>query len=264
MTNDPYSQIVQKLKVVLLIPTYNHAGFLEAVLMDCKPYPISIIVVNDGSTDDTFTIIERFAKRDDLLGPFYKIHFPKNRGKGAAIKAGAKYAQQLGFESVITMDSDGQHFPSDIIHFLEKAIQDPKQIIIGTRGFDHDNMPKQNTTANKISNFWFRFQTSKNLPDTQSGFRYYPLACFRKMIWLTDRYNFELEVMVRNIWRGFQISEIPIQIYYPPIDVRVSHFRPTVDFMRITLLNTLLSILAVLYYYPKSTILSLFNKNKHK
>ena len=52
MTNDPYSQIVQQLKVVLLIPTYNHAGFLEAVLMDCKPYPISIIVVNDGSTDD--------------------------------------------------------------------------------------------------------------------------------------------------------------------------------------------------------------------
>jgi glycosyltransferase involved in cell wall biosynthesis len=262
MNSKLYRQKVEDLKVVLLIPTYNHATFLQQVLLDCNQYPIPIIIVNDGSTDTTRTIIDEFSKMVDLSSKVYTIHFNKNKGKGAAIKAGVQLANSLGFNGVITIDSDGQHFPSDIINFVDKALEYQDSIIIGTRGSEQANKPKKNSTANEISNFWFRFQTSINLPDTQSGFRYYPISCFQKIHWLTDRYNFELEVMVRNIWRGFAITEIQIQIYYPPVDVRISHFRPTIDFLRITMLNTLLSIISIFYYHPKKLWLKFFHKTK--
>lgn len=251
---------IEKLKVCLLIPTYNHGQFLEQVITDCIAYPIDIMVVNDGSTDQTLQIIQEFSdKFESLSQKFNFLNFDHNKGKGAALKKGAKYAKKLGYKSIISMDSDSQHYPSDIIPIIEKAIQNPDAIIIGSRGMDHENMPKKNTFANKFSNFWFHFQTNCNLPDTQSGFRYYPIRCFENTIWFTDRYNFELEIMVRNIWRGVSIFPVPIKVYYPPIHIRVSHFRPTVDFLRISLLNTFLSIIAMIYFYPKTFLKKIFN-----
>jgi glycosyltransferase involved in cell wall biosynthesis len=252
MTNS-LKQHIDTLQVCLLIPTYNHAQFLGDVIQACKTYPIDIIVVNDGSTDHTIQIIEQFSSEyKELAQQFHFIHFDKNKGKGAALKAGAKYAKKLGYHALISIDSDGQHYPSDMVPIIEKALEHPDAIIIGSRGMEHENMPKKNTFANKFSNFWFNFQTRSNLPDTQSGFRYYPIQCFENTIWFTDRYNFELEIMVRNIWRGRSIFPVPINVYYPPAHIRVSHFRPTVDFLRITLLNTFLSILAIIYFYPKT------------
>jgi hypothetical protein len=77
------------------------------------------------------------------------------------------------------------------------------------------------------------------------------LQCFQKKIWFTNRYNFELEILVRNIWRGISISSVPIQVYYAPIGERITHFKPALDFFRISVLNTFLSIFAVVYFYPK-------------
>ena len=157
------TQYIEKLQVCLLIPTYNHAQFLGKVIQDCKEYPIDIIVVNDGSTDNTSEIIEQYSKDyQELPQQFNVITFEKNRGKGAALKAGAKYAKKLGYCAIISIDSDGQHYPSDMIPILEKAIQNPDSMIIGSRGMEHENMPKKNTFANKFSNFWFNFQTRWN------------------------------------------------------------------------------------------------------
>ena len=251
---------VKELEVCLLIPTYNHGQFLDQVIVDCINYPIDIIVINDGSTDQTDQIIQEFSvKFESLPQKFNFLNFEKNRGKGAALKKGAKYAKELGYKSIISMDSDSQHYPSDIKTIVEKAIENPNAIIIGSRGMEHKNMPKKNSFANKFSNFWFHFQTNCDLPDTQSGFRYYPIRCFENSIWFTDRYNFELEIMVRNVWRGTKIIPVPIHVYYPPANIRVSHFRPTVDFLRISLLNTFLSIIAMIYFYPKTFLKKIFN-----
>ncbi len=255
---DQLRQQIEELKVCLVLPTYNHDPFIGNVLQDSLQYPIDILIVNDGSTDQTPSIVDKIIRENSNHQKIEIITFPKNKGKGAAIKAGAKKAIKLGYNAMITMDSDGQHFPSDLNAFIQQAIQTPHAIIIGSRGIEHENMPKKNTTANKISNFWFHFQTHINLPDTQSGYRYYPLSCFERNIWFTDRYNFELEIMVRNIWRGYQVIPIPINVFYPPEGVRVTHFRPTVDFLRITLLNTFLSIMAVLFFYPKKAIFKVF------
>jgi glycosyltransferase involved in cell wall biosynthesis len=239
---------IKTLNVCLVIPTYNHASFLEGVINDCLQYPIDIIIVNDGSTDSTLSIINKYEKE------LKYVTYEKNRGKGYALKQGAKKAKELGYKSIITIDSDGQHFAADIETLVNVAIRNPNDIIVGSRGLKHENMPKKNTFANKFANFWFCIQTFQKIPDTQSGFRYYPLQCFQKKIWFTNRYNFELEIMVRNVWSGVKIIPVPIQVYYAPIGERITHFKPTLDFFRISVLNTFLSIFAVFYFYPKKLI----------
>ena len=131
------------------------------------------------------------------------------------------------------MDSDGQHDPKRYRSFVETAILDPQAIIVGSRDLIMKICHK-NSFANRFYNFWFKLQTAIPLPDTQSGFRYYPLFVFEKKRWFTDRYNFELEILVRNVWRGVKVIDIPIHVYYPPKDIRVTHFRPFVDFARIS------------------------------
>lgn len=264
--NSELQHTIAELKVCLLIPTYNHASFLSKVLEQSATVPIPIMVVNDGSTDNTRQIVEEFEnKKVDF--PFHYIEQYPNQGKGAALKKGAALARKLGYQAIITMDSDGQHDPKDIALFVETAILDPQAIIVGSRGFDHENMPQKNSFANRFSNFWFKLQTAIPLPDTQSGFRYYPLFVFEKKRWFTDRYNFELEILVRNVWRGVKVIDIPIHVYYPPKDIRVTHFRPFVDFARISLLNTLLTLLALIYFYPKKGlqfVINLFKRNPKK
>jgi glycosyltransferase involved in cell wall biosynthesis len=186
------------------------------------------------------------------------VSYEKNRGKGYALKQGAKKASELGYKAIITIDSDGQHFASDIETLVHAALKNPDDIMVGSRGLEHENMPKKNTFANKFANFWFCVQTFQKIPDTQSGFRYYPLRCFQKKIWFTNRYNFELEIMVRNVWNGIKIIPVHIQVYYPPVGERITHFKPALDFFRISILNTFLSIFAVLYYYPKKLIMLLY------
>ena len=264
---------IKTLNACLVIPTYNHAAFLEGVIKDCLQYPIDIIIVNDGSTDETLDLVNKIY---DLRFTIYDLphtshHIPhtthhtpltvltyeKNKGKGYALKQGAKKAKALGYKAVITMDSDGQHFASDIETMVNAALENPDAIIVGSRGLKHDNMPKKNSFANKFANFWFGVQTFQKIPDTQSGFRYYPLHCFDRKIWFTNRYNFELEILVRNVWKGTKITPVPIQVYYAPIGERITHFKPALDFFRISVLNTFLSIFAVIYFYPKKLILFL-------
>ena len=253
---------IKTLETCLVIPTYNHASLLEGVIKDCLQYPIDIIIVNDGSTDDTLSVIKNYELRIKNYGKLRLITYKKNRGKGYALKQGAKKAATLGYKAIITMDSDGQHFASDMETLVNAALKNPNDIIVGSRGFEHENMPRKNTFANKFANFWFCVQTFQKIPDTQSGFRYYPLHCFQKKIWFTNRYNFELEIMVRNVWHGVTIIPVPIQVYYAPIGERITHFKPTLDFFRISVLNTFLSIFAVIYFYPKKLITTILNFHK--
>ena len=97
-------------------------------------------------------------------------------------------------------------------------------------------------------------QTARRLPDTQTGFRVYPLKKIGRHNPLNNRYEAELEILVRCAWRNVKIKSCPINVYYPPQEERVSHFRPTADFARISVLNTVLCLLAVVYGYPSMGI----------
>jgi len=232
-----------ELKIVVVVPTYNNERTLAAVLDSLLEYASDIIVVNDGSTDDTGSILENYAEKLQVIS-----YFP-NRGKGYAIRRGFETAVKRGFRYAVTIDSDGQHFASDLPVFVRAIEQHPGSLLVGDRGMTHENKPGGSTFANRFSNFWFTVQTGIRLPDTQSGYRLYPLEKMGKMKLFTRRYEAELELLVFSAWRNIPVLPVPIKVYYAPKEEKVSHFRPFQDFFRISVLNTVMVFLAVLYGY---------------
>lgn len=232
------------LKCCVLIPTYNNEKTLEKLLLDTLFYTDKILVVNDGSTDSTEQILQKFAHRLTV------ITHPVNQGKGMALRNGFKEALRQGYDYAISIDSDGQHFPSDLEHFLDKIEAEPGSLIIGARNMNSENVPGKSSFGNKFSNFWFRVETGISLPDTQSGYRLYPVRRLQKLSFFSPRFEFEVEVIVKAAWRGIPVISIPVRVFYAKGKERISHFRPGVDFLRISVLNTWLVILAFCWYRP--------------
>lgn len=229
--------------ICVVIPTYNNVGtvvsVIERTLKECD----DVIVINDGSTDGTGELLHR-------INGITIVEYPKNKGKGYALKKGFRKALELGFAYAITLDADGQHYPEDIPLFLKANMEHPRTLIIGNRDMKGVDRSKGSNFANKFSNFWFYIQTGRRLTDTQTGYRLYPLKKFYGLSLLTSRYEAELELLVFSSWHGTDIISIPIRVYYPPREERVSHFRPKADFARISVLNTVLCFLAIVYGLP--------------
>lgn len=237
---------MQQRKVCAVMPTYNNGGTLRDVVERVLVYCPDVIVVNDGCTDNSTEILASFGRRITM------VDYGKNRGKGYALKQGFQKAKSMGFQYALTIDSDGQHFPEDIPLFIEALEQHPEALIVGSRNLSQDNMPGGNTFANKFSNFWFRLQTGINLPDTQTGFRLYPLPKLPHIF--SARYEAELSLLVFSAWRGIELVPIKVNVFYPKAEERVTHFRPFWDFFRISVLNTILCFGAVFYGWPARLI----------
>lgn len=225
-----------------VIPTYNNDRTVASIVRRTMAVCSDIIVVNDGSTDNTLQELQPFG------GAITLITYSRNRGKGYALRRGLEAARTAGFDYAITIDSDGQHRPEEIPQLIQ-AIEAEPTLVVGSRNIQADGMPAGNTFANRFSNFWFRLQTGLNLPDTQTGFRVYPLRHLPCLKMLTYRYESELELLVFSAWHGVRIVPVPVSVSYP--SDRVSHFRPFRDFFRISVLNTILCLLAIVYGYPR-------------
>ncbi len=246
--------VFDELHCCVIMPTYNNAGTIEKVLSEVLEYTCNIIVVNDGSTDKTAEILENFSG-------IHILAYKKNKGKGYALRKAIRFAQGMGFRYGISIDSDGQHFPSDLPAFLKKITEEPEAIIIGSRNLQTENMPAKNSFGNKFSNFWYYIETGRKLPDTQSGFRAYPLYLLNKKRFFGRKYEFEVEVLVRSAWSGIKTIPIPISVYYPPATERISHFRPFTDFFRISVLNTILVFLTIFFIKPFTLLKAIKKKN---
>jgi len=237
--------------ICVIIPTYNNHKTLNRVVDSVLLYTSNIIIVNDGSTDETSRILEGYSQ-------LVQIHFLNNIGKGMALRKGFEKAILLGYEFAITIDSDGQHFASDIPKFIETLEKEGDALLIGSRNMMQEGVPKKSSFGNKFSNFWFWFETEIRLEDTQSGFRLYPLHLLSKK-YFTTKFEFEIEVIVRSAWKDINVKNIPIKVLYNPAE-RVSHFRPFKDFTRISILNTVLVFIALFYIKPRA----FFRKLKKK
>jgi glycosyltransferase involved in cell wall biosynthesis len=239
------------------VPTYNNEKFLEQLITDLLVLNAPIVVINDGSTDGTENILKRYAQIQTLS-------YMPNQGKGLALRRGFRYALSMGYRYAISIDSDGQHFVSDIPDFLDSLEQDPDTLIIGARNMDQSSVPGKSSFGHRFSNFWYRVETGIKLPDTQSGFRLYPVARLDKMVFFTRRFEFEIEVIVRAAWNGIPVLAIPVNVYYPPPAERISHFRPFIDFTRISILNTVLVFISFFYIKPRDLMRRLFVAHKWK
>jgi len=246
--------IMKKYRIGVVIATYDNAGTIANVVRRVEAITRDIIVVDDGCTDNTLALLQQ------LDVPPHIVTYKPNRGKGHALVQGFKKAMQLGWDYVITLDSDGQHFPEDLPQIVAAWTQHKDALIVGERGTGHLNMPRGNTMANKFSNFWFTLQTGIQLNDTQTGFRLYPLKRLRWLGITTSRYEAELEMLVFAAWHGIEIVPVKVRVYYPPQGERVTHFRPWADFGRISLLNVALCFGAVVYGWP----MRLYRKIKNR
>jgi glycosyltransferase involved in cell wall biosynthesis len=246
-----------KLGACVIIPTYNNETSLAKVITDVAGYTDHIIVVNDGSTDTTKSIVDSFS--------FVQlISYNKNVGKGWALRKAFAYAIEKGYQYAITIDSDGQHFAKDLPTFIDKLQTEKNAIIIGARNMDQASVPGGSNFGNRVSNFWFKVETGIHSPDTQSGYRLYPLAAIKKMTFITRKYEFEIEVLVKCAWAGVNVVSVPVTVYYAPKEIRVSHFRPYKDFFRIGVLNTVLVLITFLYIKPRDFFRSIFIKKNFR
>lgn len=239
-----YQQIMKDNKCCVIIPTYNNASTIQQVIDDVALYCADIFVVNDGCTDNTVHLLS-VNEKVQLIG------YKENKGKGYALRYAFKMLLQKGFKYAISIDADGQHYASDLPKFIKKLEeQEEEALILGSRMLKNKGQAKASSFANKFANFWLKIETGISLSDSQSGYRLYPLEPIANRKWFSDKYEFELEVLVRSIWKGIPIEEIDIDVYYAPEGERVSHFRPFWDFFRISVLNTVLVTLALLYFRP--------------
>jgi glycosyltransferase involved in cell wall biosynthesis len=243
----------KQLRTCVIVPTYNNAKTLGGLLKDLSGYTDQVIVVNDGSTDGTPEILAQFQSLN-------QINYEENVGKGWALRCGFKKALELGFQYAITIDSDGQHFAEDLPKFLNEVEKNPGCLIIGKRNMEQAGIPGKSSFGNKFSNFWYWVETGYKMGDTQSGYRLYPVEQLQSMNFFTKKFEFEIEVIVRAAWKGIFITSVPVKIFYEEKSKRISHFRPFQDFSRISVLNTVLVTIALVYIKPRDFFRKLVKK----
>jgi glycosyltransferase involved in cell wall biosynthesis len=228
----------EKIKPLIVIPVYNHAGTLREVVTRALDVCGDVLVVDDGSTDGSEEVLK------DL--PVRFIRHPQNRGKGVAILTAAHEARRLGMSHIITIDADGQHDPANVSRFLPVIRENPLAIVVGKRIFNSNTVPFSSRFGRSFSNFWLRVETGYSLKDTQSGFRAYPVVILEWLKLYEKRYSFEIEVLVKAAWAWITLKEVDISVHYPEPSKRISHFRPFMDNLALTVLNTRLTIRAIL------------------
>ncbi len=213
------------LRYAIVIPAYNHGRQLRNVLAKALRFGFPVFVVDDGSTDST----------PEITAPFPQvtvIRHEMNQGKGAALLDGFSLAVKVA-DYAITLDADGQHNPDDIPSLVGAVQRETRPLVIGKRsGMEHPNVPWTSRWGRRFSNFWVWASCGKWISDSQSGFRLYPLPQTLRLGAKSRRFQFEVEILVRAIWSGIPIQEVPVPARYESATARISHFRPFVDFVR--------------------------------
>jgi len=195
--------MINKKEVWVVIPAYNEAKRIAPVIKGVKKYVSNIIVVDDGSKDNTFSV----AKNEGIIVLKHII----NLGKGAALKTGCDFALKKGANTLIAIDADGQHEPREIPNFL-KVLED-KDIVFGYRTFNK-NMPFVFRLGNSFINLVTRILYNINLKDTQCGYRAFTAESYRKIRWKASDYSMESEMIANAGKNHLKYKEIPISTIY--------------------------------------------------
>lgn len=207
----------------ILIPAYNESATIRSLIEGCLRYTDQILVVDDGSTDDTAAIVESL--------PVTLIKHQQNAGKGGALRTGFHYWLEKSVIGVITLDADAQHDPNDLPRFFESIEKAPNDLLIGARSIDTQNAPKGRLVANKIADFFISWAAGKRVQDTQSGFRYYPAAFLQQFLLqkkLPRRFAFEVSALIVALQKGCNVHYLSIRSCYPDT-ARKSHYLPAKD-----------------------------------
>lgn len=211
---------------LVLIPSYNSGRLVVETVLAARAVWNPVWIVFDGSNDGSDRLLEQSLGNDDAVRI---IKLPANQGKGSAILAGLKAAQQSGFSHALTMDADGQHPPDYISRFMSLSRAQPDAMILGRPVFDAA-APSLRVKGRRISNWWTNLETLwSGVDDSLFGFRVYPVAALTRIMSLQPwmrRFDFDVEAAVRLCWSGVRPISVDAPVRYLSLDEGgVSHFR---------------------------------------
>lgn len=212
--------------VFVVVPCYDNPGTITDVVRDAAGSGFPVIVVDDGSTNPLQQMHGAVVLRHDA-----------NRGKGAAILTGARYARERGATHIVTMDADGQHLGEDIPALVAVAEKEPDALVVGVRDFDGDNIPAASRYGRKWSNLWITFHNGERCLDALSGYRLYPIGHLLDSAPKSDGFESEAETLILWGRAGWPIRWVNVKVVYAPPGERVSHFRKGRDNWRLTKLH---------------------------
>ena len=204
----------------IIIPALNAAPHLPALLAEIRQlHPdFRLLVVDDGSRDGTAAVARESGAE--------VIQHSVNRGKGAALETGHQWALAEQLEWVYTMDADGQHLPVELASFMTAALREQWDVVVGTRMADTTDMPWIREATNRFTSQVISRLAGCTIPDSQSGYRLFRVACLAGLALRTRRYDTESEILVRLAWRKHRIGSVPISTVYGQ---EKSSIRPLVD-----------------------------------
>jgi len=210
--------------ICVVVPAYNSARTISAVVAGIRRHGLRVLVVDDGSVDTTGDAAARAGAEI--------LRHPRNRGKGHALISGFDWALGQGMESVVTMDADGQHAPDDLPGILEQGRH--ADLVIGQREMALGKMPRSSFIGNCVSTFWISLFSGRQFPDTQCGFRLYSRRLLAAVPLRGGRFETETEVLMRASLLGLAIEWVPIRtIYDNGVTPHVTHFDNLFDSLRV-------------------------------
>lgn len=214
------------MSVCILIPAFNASRTIKELIkkINIYIYKKDIVVVDDGSIDETGKIVEEEGIK--------LISHKRNCGKGAALKTGFNYVKKNNYDSVITIDADLQHDPSSIPDFIKASKRRPQlDVIIGSRIHDLSRMPFHRRCSNTITSALISIRTRKLIRDSQSGYRLIKRNVLNSVKMRADRYQAESEFLIMTAKKGFHIGTIPIATIYKDEISSIKPLRDTFDFI---------------------------------
>lgn len=214
-----------QLSCAVVIPTFNNEQTITSVIDAVLPFCETIIVVNDGSTDNSSEIL---SLRSDIT----LLNQNENSGKGAALRRGFSFAVDNGFSHVITIDADGEHNPEEIPRFLEKMSEEPETLWVGARPIHSGEKNRMRYIHRFIGNSGIRIFAGFTLSDCFSGFRLYPLSP-TSLACKSNRIDYEQEVLLESAWSGVELKEFDLEMVVLPDELKGAHYHPLKDVLRI-------------------------------
>lgn len=211
-------------KGCVLIPAYNEGKRIADVVRDVLSVCPNVVVVDDGSPDDT-------AEQARSAGATEVLVQNPNQGKGAALNRGFEHARKKGYEFVVTIDGDGQHAADDIPAFID-AYGEGVRVIIGNRMSDTATMPLVRRWTNRFMSRLISRKMGQFVPDTQNGFRLYKTEVIPQIKTESQRFAAESEILLELAAEGVKMGSVPVKVIYRDEKSKINPFRDTYRFFK--------------------------------